>query len=213
MIPPVLQIGGKRDPHVSLRGADRAMDEGPIATDPVRQQGSVLVLRGHDDPQPPEASKVTGEGDGDSGPISGEGGVHDRVLAQLGYVRDPWIFDAPQLFGMALGIREEGRFGIDPPTVDAVRGAGSAKVRQTATILHPAEQQGVPVGEYHRTGIEDAVHRIGPIRGGKDRVSTVSVEQRWARGHVRVTSSDSCSASPSRSSSSAWRKARVDSAP
>jgi len=48
---------------------------------------------------------------------------------------------------------------------------------QRHVVLHPAEQQGAPVCQAHRPGVEHGVGRIGPVRRGEDGLPAMPGEQ------------------------------------
>src|SRR6266700_891443 len=96
-------------------------------------------------------------------------------------------------------------------------------MRQPTTIFNAAKQQGRPICEQGRAGIEHAVNGIRPILACEDWVGTMAMQQWLERsaekihllfhgyGHERVSfGSDSGS---ERISRSAIRKDSVDSAP
>jgi hypothetical protein len=83
-------------------------------------------------------------------------------------------------------------------------------VGETTPILD-WQQQRRAIGEAHRTRVEHAVGRIGPIGDSQNRILRVSLEKLGmpiAQRSPIVTRELS-----RRSSRSAWRKASIDSAP
>ena len=71
---------------------------------------------------------------------------------------------------------------VDHPAVHAVGRARGAQVRKAAPVLDAAQQQGRPVGEQRRAGVEHPVHRVRPVGRGQDRVVRVPLKERRVAG-------------------------------
>ena len=84
------------------------------------QERRVLVVGLHHEPASLEVSKVLGERERDAGAPFAEGGVRDRILAELLDERDPRVLDPPELLGVRSG---------------SGRSVGSASTTQPSTPL------------------------------------------------------------------------------
>src|SRR4030088_1240862 len=98
-------------------------------------------------------------------------------------------------------------------------------MRQAASILHAAQQQGRAVREHRRASIEHAVNGIRPVLAREDWVGTMAMQQWLERsaekahllfhgyGHERISFCSGSGSCTERISRSAMRNDRVDSAP
>jgi hypothetical protein len=157
------------------------VEEHPVAADPARQQGGILVLGRHGHPETLEGLEVLGLGERDAGPLPAERGVRDDPGAELLDEGDARIFEAPLLFGVP-AVVAEGGVVVDDPVGRAVRRAGAGQMREAAPVLDAAEQHRLVV---HRggAGVHHRVDRIGPVLRGQQRIARVPGEQHGAIGH------------------------------
>ena len=116
------------------------MDECPQSANPVRQKSRILVVRRHDDSVSLKCPEILGQRKRNSGTAFGVGRVGHRILLQLWNVGDARIFDTPKLFRIFIWIGHQSWGWIDLPSVNTVHRTRSAKMGETAAILHPAKQ-------------------------------------------------------------------------
>jgi len=101
--------------------AKRAMDQGPLAIDPVRQKSRIFVLRLHDHAIPLEGVEIFCECQGHTRPAVCVRGIGDGILAQFRNIGDAWVFYAPQFIRKVIRVGSEGGLGVDLPVIDAIR--------------------------------------------------------------------------------------------
>src|SRR6266567_6027996 len=199
------------------------MNQRPASVDSPRQKRGVFVVRRHNYAITLEGTEVFGQSQGHAGTAARIGRVSDDVLLKFRHERDARIFDAPDLLRMILRVGHQCRLVVDLPSIDAVARARGAKMRQAATILDSAQQQGGAVREHRCAGIKHTVNGIRPVLAREDWVGTMAMQQwlEWSAekahllfygyGHERISfCSGACT---DRISRSAIKNDRVDSAP
>src|ERR1019366_3420942 len=165
--------------------SDRPVNHSPEASDSAWEQCCVLVLRLHDDSESLETPEVFGERERDTGTAARKRGVGNRILLQLRDVCNSRVFNAPYLLGEFARLRHQRGFGIDAPTINAIRRTSRTQMREAAAVFDPAKQQGVSVGEPSYAGVEYAVDRIWPILAAEEGIGRGKSEQRALAEPIR----------------------------
>ena len=116
----------------------RAVDQGPVAVDPSRQQSGILIFRWHDHAEPFKAAEVFGQRQGYAWATVCKRRIRHGILFEFGDIGNARIFDAPDFFRVVARIGYQCRLGIDAPSVDSIFRTRRAQVRQAAAIFHAA---------------------------------------------------------------------------
>src|SRR6185503_14565800 len=154
------------------------MDHCPITVNPPGQQGSILVLWRHNHAESLEASEIFGKCERNTWAAAGKGRVRHCVLLKFRHVSDAWIFDTPNLFRILPRICNEGRLGVDSPSIDTTGRSRGAEMRYASAILDATQEQRVSIRKSHSPRVEDAVDGIRPMLAAEDRILTATNEER-----------------------------------
>jgi len=112
------------------------------------------------------------------------------------------------------GVSQQRGLRVNLPVIHSIVRAGHTQMGQPASIFHTTQQQSRVIGQQCGSGIEYAVDRIGPVVCGQDGIELMPAKEFVVvMAHGERGSTDSRAFSARRSSSRAWRKASVDSAP
>src|ERR1700733_752776 len=129
MTAPMPQIWRIGDPHVSTQRCHRAVNERPATADLPRQKRGILIFWRHDDAISLEASEIPGKRERHPWTAASEGRVGNRILLHFRDVGDTRIFDTPDFLRKLARARHQCWLGINAPAIDAIRRAGSTKMR------------------------------------------------------------------------------------
>ena len=180
---PMAQIRGIRDPDMSPERRHRPMDQRPRSIDPPWKERRIFIVRRHDHAHSLKRAEVLRHGQRHTRAAARIGRVGHRVFLQFRHVGYPRIFDAPQFLRKMFRVRQKRRFFINLPSINAIFRARHAQVRKAAAIFHAAEQKRGAIGQQCCAGVENAIHQIGPVFCGQDRIRRVPAEQRIVFGH------------------------------
>ena len=143
---PAEEILRPREHDLALRPAELglgAVEQNPLAADPVRQQRSVLVLGLADDAVALDGLEilvVARKTAGPAGPYAVQ--VIDPAV-ELGDVDDPWVLEAPQLaLDSFVGAEERLRIDAQPSQPFAER--ATVRCEMPREVLDAGEQDGSP---------------------------------------------------------------------
>ena len=153
----------------------RAVEEDPLAADPVRQQRRVLVVRPADDPVTLDRPEILCRCEEDRGTGGAVGGAGDHPAVVLGDEHDASILEAPEL-ALDARARSEQRLRIDRSS----RRSRSPSARPRGGRSRSDPRRGRArwsLAELGRCRVEDDIDGIRPVGRGQDRVGGMAGEE------------------------------------